>query len=167
MTAKLFQQRFLPMQPQLYRIALAILGVVVDAEDAVQETYLKVWQQADKIDGMESVEGFFVLTLRNVCLNMIRSLKGTVNLDTMNHEMEEDEEMQSLILKEDLMQLRKAISLLQPKARSMVTMFYISQMGSRQIAEIMGETDANVRSILSRARVQIREILLKHKEYKR
>ena len=166
MTAKLFQQRFLPMQPQLYRIALAILGVVADAEDAVQETYLRVWQQADKIDGMENVEGFFVLTLRNVCLNMIRSCKGTVNLDTMNHEMEEDEEMQSLILKEDLMQLRKAISLLQPKARSMVTMFYISQMGSRQIAEIMGETDANVRSILSRARAQIREILLKHKEYK-
>ena len=166
MTAKLFQQRFLPMQPQLYRIALAILGVVADAEDAVQETYLRVWQQADKIDGMENVEGFFVLTLRNVCLNMIRSRKGTVNLDTMNHEMEEDEEMQSLILKEDLMLLRKVISLLQPKARSMVTMFYISQMGSRQIAEIMGETDANVRSILSRARAQIREILLKHKEYK-
>lgn len=76
MTAKEFQLRFLPMQPRLYRLALAMLCVEADAEDAVEDTYLKVWQQADRIDDMENAEGFFVLTLRNVCLNMIRSRRG-------------------------------------------------------------------------------------------
>ena len=150
MTAKEFQLRFIPMQPDLYRQALAMLGVEADAEDAVQETYLKVWKQADRIADMENAEGFLVLTLRNVCLNIIRSRKGAVNLDLM----------QSLIENEDRMTLRRAISHLQPKARSMVTMFYFGRMSSQQIAEVTGETDANVRSLLSRARAQLREILV-------
>ena len=157
MTAKEFQLRFLPMQPRLYRLALAMLCVEADAEDAVQDTYLKVWQQADRIDDMENAEGFFVLTLRNVCLNMIRSRRGTANLDQTNNMMEEsDTEIQRLIEKEDLITLRKAISQLQPKARSMVS--------SHQIAEATGETDANVRSTLSRAREQLRDMLLKHQK---
>ena len=165
MTAKEFQLRFLPMQPRLYRLALGMLCVEADAEDAVQDTYLKVWQQADRIDDMENAEGFFVLTLRNVCLNIIRSRRGTANLDQMNNLMvENDTEMQRLIEKEDLITLRKAISQLQPKARSMVTMFYFSRMSSHQIAEATGETDANVRSTLSRAREQLRDMLLKHQK---
>lgn len=161
MTAKEFQLRFIPMQPDLYRQALAMLGVEADAEDAVQETYLKVWKQAERIADMENAEGFLVLTLRNVCLNIIRSRKGAVNLDLMKMDIEEnDAEMQSLIENEDRMTLRRAISHLQPKARSMVTMFYFGRMSSQQIAEVTGETDANVRSILSRARAQLREILV-------
>jgi DNA-directed RNA polymerase specialized sigma24 family protein len=42
----------------------------------------------------------------------------------------------------------------------MVTMFYFSQMSSLQIAETTGETDANVRSTLSRARATLRKLLL-------
>lgn len=161
MTAKQFQLHFLPMQPRLYRLALAMLCVEADAEDAVQETYLKVWQNADRIDDMKNAEGFFVLTLRNVCLNMIRSRRKMASLDPIDNMMEEsDTEIQRLIEKEDLKTLRKAISQLQPKARSMVTMFYFSRMSSHQIAEATGETDANVRSTLSRAREKLREMLL-------
>ena len=165
MTAKEFQLRFLPMQPSLYRQALAMLGVEADAEDAVQETYLKVWKQAGRIADMENAEGFLVLTLRNVCLNMIRSRKGMLNLNQHNIDIEEnDAEMQSLIESEDRMTLRRAIFQLQPKARSMVTMYYFSSMNSHQIAEATGETEANVRSILSRARAQLRKMLPKHQK---
>lgn len=165
MTSKEFQLRFLPMQPRLYRLALAMLGVEADAEDAVQETYLKVWRQADRMAEMENADGFLVLTLRNVCLNMIRSRRGTASLDSIDYRVEEnDAEMQSLIENEDLMLLRKAISRLQPKARSMVTMFYFSRMSSLQIAEVMGDTDTNVRSILSRARVQLRDMLVDYQK---
>jgi DNA-directed RNA polymerase specialized sigma24 family protein len=45
-----------------------------------------------------------------------------------------------------------------------VTMFYFSRMSSHQIAEATGETDANVRSTLSRAREQLRDMLFKHKK---
>ena len=77
---------------------------------------------------------------------------------------ETDTALQEVILSEDHQSLRRAIGQLQPKARSIVTMFYFSQMSSQQIAEVTGETDANVRSILSRARAQLRELLLDHQK---
>lgn len=161
MNAEQFQQRFLPLQQRLYRQALALLGNETDAEDAVQDTYLKLWQQADRVGQMEQAERFFVQTLRNVCLNKIRSRRSTAGIETLSNRADEDDtELRERLLNEDRLRLRKAISQLLPKARSMLTMFYFSQMSSQQIAEALGETDANVRSTLSRARAQLRTILL-------
>ena len=161
MNAEQFQHRFLPLRQILYRQALALLGNEMDAEDAVQETYLRLWRQAERVTGMEQAEGFFVQTLRNVCLNIIRSRRNVSGIETLDKCMEEDDsKLREQMLNEDRLRLRKAIAQLQPKARSMVTMFYFSQMSSQQIAEALGETDANVRSTLSRARMQLRTILL-------
>ena len=164
MTAEQFQRRFLPLQRSLYLLALALLGSETDAEDAVQETYLRLWRQADRVEAMQNAEGFFVRTLRNICLNLIRSRRHLSSLEPMAYLADDDDELREQVLSEDRLRLRQAIGQLQPKARSMVTMFYFSQMSSQQIADVLGETDANVRSTLSKARAQLRELLLSKKE---
>ena len=164
MTAEQFQRRFLPLQRSLYQQALALLGSETDAEDAMQETYLRLWRQADRMEAMQNAEGFFVQTLRNICLNLIRSRRRLSSLEPMAYLADDDDELREQVLSEDRLRLRQAIGQLQPKARSMVTMFYFSQMSSQQIADVLGETDANVRSTLSRARAQLRELLITKKE---
>lgn len=160
-----FLQRFLPLQQMLFREALALLGSKTDAEDAVQETYLRLWRQAGRVIAMEQAKGFFVKTLRNVCLNMIRSRRNTTSIEFIGNKTDDLEtEQHELLFTEDRLRLRRAIAQLPPKARSMVTMFYLSQMSSQQIAEILGETDANVRSTLSRARVMLKNILLNNEK---
>lgn len=160
-----FLQRFLPLQQMLFREALALLGSKTDAEDAVQETYLRLWRQAGRVIAMEQAKGFFVKTLRNVCLNMIRSRRNMTSIEFIGNKTDELEtEQHELLFIEDRLRLRRAIAQLPPKARSMVTMFYLSQMSSQQIAEILGETDANVRSTLSRARVMLKNILLNNEK---
>ena len=160
-----FLQRFLPLQQMLFSEALALLGSKTDAEDAVQETYLRLWRQAGRVIAMEQAKGFFVKTLRNVCLNMIRSRRNMTNIEFIGNKTDDLEtEQHELLFIEDRLRLRRAIAQLPPKARSMVTMFYLSQMSSQQIAEILGETDANVRSTLSRARVMLKNILLNNEK---
>ena len=160
-----FLQRFLPLQQMLFREALALLGSKTDAEDAVQETYLRLWRQAGRVIAMEQAKGFFVKTLRNVCLNMIRSRRNMTSIEFIGNKTDDLEtEQYELLFIEDRLRLRRAIAQLPPKARSMVTMFYLSQMSSQQIAEILGETDANVRSTLSRARVMLKNILLNNEK---
>jgi RNA polymerase sigma-70 factor (ECF subfamily) len=160
-----FLQRFLPLQQMLFREALALLGSKTDAEDAVQETYLRLWRQAGRVIAMEQAKGFFVKTLRNVCLNMIRSRRNMTSIEFIGNKTDDLEtEQHELLFIEDRLRLRRAIAQLPPKARSMVTMFYLSQMSSQQIAEILGETDANVRSTLSRARVMLKNILLNNEK---
>lgn len=160
-----FLQRFLPLQQMLFSEALALLGSKTDAEDAVQETYLRLWRQAGRVIAMEQAKGFFVKTLRNVCLNMIRSRRNMTSIEFIGSKTDDLEtEQHELLFIEDRLRLRRAIAQLPPKARSMVTMFYLSQMSSQQIAEILGETDANVRSTLSRARVMLKNILLNNEK---
>lgn len=160
-----FLQRFLPLQQMLFREALALLGSKTDAEDAVQETYLRLWRQAGRVIAMEQAKGFFVKTLRNVCLNMIRSRRNMTSIEFIGNKTDDLEtEQYELLFIEDRLRLRRAIAQLPPKARSMVTMSYLSQMSSQQIAEILGETDANVRSTLSRARVMLKNILLNNEK---
>ena len=160
-----FLQRFLPLQQMLFREALALLGSKTDAEDAVQETYLRLWRQVGRVIAMEQAKGFFVKTLRNVCLNMIRSRRNMTSIEFIGNKTDDLEtEQYELLFIEDRLRLRRAIAQLPPKARSMVTMSYLSQMSSQQIAEILGETDANVRSTLSRARVMLKNILLNNEK---
>lgn len=160
-----FLQRFLPLQQMLFSEALALLGSKTDAEDAVQETYLRLWRQAGRVIAMEQAKGFFVKTLRNVCLNMIRSRRNMTSIEFIGNKTDDLEtEQHELLFIEDRLRLRRAIAQLPPKARSMVTMFYLSQMSSQQVAEILGETDANVRSTLSRARVMLKNILLNNEK---
>ena len=158
MTAEQFQHRFLPLHRQLFQQALALLGSTAEAEDAVQETYLRVWQQADRVSRMERPEGFFVQTLRNICLNMIRGRRQTAGLESLADSEAEDWEPAA---SGDHQLLRQAIGQLPPKARSMVTMH--SQLTTQQIAELTGETNANVRSTLSRARALLRQLLTEKK----
>ena len=149
----------------VYRVCFAYMKNPADTEDAVQETYLRLWRQAGRVIAMEQAKGFFVKTLRNVCLNMIRSRRNMTSIEFIGNKTDDLEtEQHELLFIEDRLRLRRAIAQLPPKARSMVTMFYLSQMSSQQIAEILGETDANVRSTLSRARVMLKNILLNNEK---
>jgi RNA polymerase sigma-70 factor (ECF subfamily) len=165
MSPEILTESFKSMSDGLYRVAYYILESEADAEDAVQETYLRLWRQAGRVIAMEQAKGFFVKTLRNVCLNMIRSRRNMTSIEFIGNKTDDLEtEQHELLFIEDRLRLRRAIAQLPPKARSMVTMFYLSQMSSQQIAEILGETDANVRSTLSRARVMLKNILLNNEK---
>lgn len=160
MNAEQFHRRFLPLQRSLYQQALALLGSESDAEDAVQDTYLRLWRQGDRLERMQSAEGFFIQTLKNICLNIIRSRRHQANIEQLESIADHDDaEQRERLMTEERLRLRAAIGQLQPKARNMIVMFYFSQMSSQEIAEVLGETDANVRSTLSRARTQLRKLL--------
>ena len=49
MDASDFKQRFLPYHRRLYRVAFLQLGNAQDAEDMVQEAYLKLWQRRNEL----------------------------------------------------------------------------------------------------------------------
>ena len=49
MDASDFKQKFLPYHRKLYRSAFLVLGNAQDAEDMVQEAYLKLWQKRNEL----------------------------------------------------------------------------------------------------------------------
>ncbi len=156
MNPQAFQEKYLPLMPRLYRTAFAILGNAPDAEDAVQEVYLRLWEQADRVEKMEKPELFFMVTLRHLCITMLRQRHEDLTLEEVQDEMPPAEEPQSSRLHT---LLHGAVSALTPKARRIITLRHIGDYSIGHIAELTGETEVNIRAILSRTRRRLRNDL--------
>lgn len=82
MDAREFKQRFMPYYKLLYRVAYHLTGNVQDAEDLLQDLYLKLWQKRDSLPGLEidgqrerqgkSNEVYLVTTMRNLFVDQRR-----------------------------------------------------------------------------------------------
>ncbi|MDE6377502.1 MAG: RNA polymerase sigma factor, partial [Duncaniella sp.] len=66
MDADEFKRLFLPCHQQLYRVAYRLSGNEQDAQDLVQETFLKMWSSRDKLGAIDSPVAFGITTLKHV-----------------------------------------------------------------------------------------------------
>ena len=60
MNKETFKQTYLPLSASMYRTAYRILGNPEDAEDMVQEAYMKLWKQRDTLDGILDARAYAV-----------------------------------------------------------------------------------------------------------
>jgi RNA polymerase sigma-70 factor (ECF subfamily) len=65
---------FEPYRPRLLGLAYRMLGSIADAEDAVQETYLR-WHEADH-DNVSDPRGFLMTTTTRICLDLLKSARS-------------------------------------------------------------------------------------------
>ena len=67
MTIEEFKIEVFPIKNKLYRLALRLLGSQADAEDAVQEVFLKLWARREKLNEYRSIEAFAMVITKNLC----------------------------------------------------------------------------------------------------
>lgn len=135
---------------RLFRAALAILADRAEAEDAVQDTFLKYLEKRPEFDGPEHESAWLLRVLVNGCKNRLRSAwrRKTVPLDEA-FTMASVEERREL---EELMALPV-------KERLVIHLHYYEGYKTAEIARILGEAEGTVRSRMSRARARLRTLL--------
>ena len=62
----------MPLSERFYRAAYYMLESQQDAEDAVQELYLKLWRSRDSLSGLRNPVAYGLSLLKNICLDRIR-----------------------------------------------------------------------------------------------
>lgn len=72
MNAERFKAEVLPIRDKLFRTARRMLEDEADAEDALQEVFLKLWQMRENLDRYDSLEAFATTMTKNRCVDMIR-----------------------------------------------------------------------------------------------
>ena len=80
MTHREFKTRFLPCHEKMYRIAFRYLGNEYDAEDMVQNAYLKLWEKRDSLESIENNEAYALTIVKHLCLDKLR--QPTVQTDS-------------------------------------------------------------------------------------
>ncbi len=163
------QQEFLatvlPYKDKLYRLAKRLLVSSEEAEDAVQEVYLKLWKGKSSIKNYKNPEAFAVTMTKNYCLDRLKS-KQASNLKIVHSNYKNGENLQRKIETNDAVQLVfKIMESLPEKQRMVIQLRDVEQHNFDEMSEMLEISEATIRVILSRARKAIREQLIKQYNY--
>ncbi len=139
----------------VYGFALSILKNTHDAEDVMQETFVKVYTEADKYAPEGKPMAWILTITKNLCLQRLRHTRrfSTVEEDFERHESggaEQDDVLDGVVLME-------AMRILSDEERQIVILHAVSGAKHREIADIMGMPLATVLSKYHRAMKKLRK----------
>ena len=133
----------------LYKTANAILMNDEDAADALQETILTCWEKMGTLKENRFFKTWVTRILINACYTLVRRRKGITYMEEVP-EVPGDKEESDLEWKE-------ALNVLTEEYRLVVVLYYVQGFQTKEIARLLGISDAAVRTRLARARQQLRK----------
>ncbi len=133
----------------IFRISYCILCNSADAEDAVQETFLKYITKAPEFNDEEHRKAWLIKVSANISKNMLmfRLRRDTVNID----------DIESIGVDRDDSETFEMIMSLPSKHKIVLTLYYIEGYRCKEIAEIIGISEEAVRKRLQKGRELLRE----------
>ena len=142
----------------VYRVAMADLRQVEDAEDCYQEVFLRYVKQAEQIESEEHCKAWLLRVTVNCCHDMRRSPHFSRRAD-LTEELEatlgeEDPNITQFASDEALQQL---LSKLSPEESRCIHLFYFEQLSINEIAVLGDESKVAVRVRLHRARKKLKD----------
>ena len=157
-----FNRLMTQLRPKLYRFALAFVKRTDEAEDAVQEIGMKLWERHHELAALRSVEAYAMNAVKNRCLDYIRSSRNRMaELSEVTRETHEQTPDKSVEQADMIGFVRKMIERLPVQQQMVIRLRDIEGYESEEISEILEMSEGTVRTNLSRARQKIREELVK------
>lgn len=160
-----FVKLMLPVKDKIYRFAKRLLVSHDEAEDAVQEVFIKLWNQSDKLFHLDNPEAFAMTVTKNYCLDRLKSKQSShLQLVASHHSTHQQEERQ--IENRDFTGMVFELMLQLPeKQRMVIQLRDVEGYEYEEVARIMEMNETAVRVTLSRARKALRERLIKKENY--
>lgn len=156
-----FEKEVLPVSRKLYRFAFRFFSNKEEAEDAVQDVFIKLWNMRDKLSDYNNIHAFAMTVTRNLCLDRLRKksknlIENTRVVDTRTKEMTPQRRMESMELMKIVADM---IDDLPENYRRVIQMRDIEGCEYNEISEQLGINLNNIRVNLSRARKMLRDKL--------
>lgn len=140
-------------QDMVYRVALHSLGNPADAEDAVQETFLRLYTHPKSFEGEEHLRRWLIRVTVNLCKNTLKSAwrRRRVSLEQVGETPVFD--------RPEDRTLYDAVMSLPEKYRVVLDLHYYEELSTTQIAETLRVRQTTVTTRLSRARAMLKDKL--------
>ena len=170
-----------PYRRELLAHCYRMLGSVYDAEDLVQETYVRAWRSYDRFEGRSSMRTWLHRIATNACLNALESRSrrplpiglGTPSSDPADALIEQREvpwlePMPDSLVSDDpaavvtgresiRLAVVAAMQFLPPRQRAVLILRDVLQWPAAEVGEMLDMTTASVNSALQRARAQLQQ----------
>ncbi len=134
----------------IFRVSYCILGNRDDAEDALQETFLKYLTKAPEFESDEHKKAWLIKVSANISKNMLlfRMRRDAINID----------EVKNIGIRENDCELFEMIMNLPAKYKIVMTLHYIEGYKTREISEIIGISNDAVKKRLQKGREILKKI---------
>jgi RNA polymerase sigma-70 factor (ECF subfamily) len=158
-----FEEAVLPHLDAAYNLARWLTRNQQDAQDAVQEAYLRAFQFFDGFRGGDA-RAWLMKIVRNTCYTWLHSNRPLQDATEFDENIFPPDSRalnpEEVVLQDDRgTLLRKALEKLPPNFREVIVLRELEGMSYREIADITGMPAGTVMSSLSRARGRLREAL--------
>jgi RNA polymerase sigma factor (sigma-70 family) len=149
--------------PRLLGVAMRMLKRRMLAEEAVHDTFMRVWDQANRFDAsMGNGQSWLFTLLRNRALNILRGEARTdltAEFETMNLESD-DENPEEIVLKlSEAGALRRCLETLDASRRQAILLAYVNGLTHVELAERLGMPLGTIKSWMRRSLLSLRECL--------
>lgn len=138
----------------VYKVAVRNTQCIADAEDVFSDTFLAYYTKKPEFESEEHRKAWLLRVTINFARNTHRAQKKVSELDERLPSQEHSFEQVELSL-----DLSEAMRRMQPEYREVLCLFYLQELSTKEIAEVLGKNESTVRTQLMRAREQLRGIL--------
>lgn len=156
MTGSEFRNSFLVHADCFYRVAIYIMESREEAEDAVQELFIRLWKARENLSAVKNPRAYGITMVKNICLDRMRSLEYRGRGGFPDGMVSEDSPDNRLADRERLDEVKRAIGELPPREREVLVMKVFDGLTYEEISERTGLSNLSLRVLLSNARRRIR-----------
>ncbi len=154
---RIFEELYHRLGDRMKSIAWNHLGNAADAEDAVQDTFLKVHRAAATYTGEASFSTWVFRILVNTCYDVLRKRKRRIEEAPLDDEPETTQRTSMSVDDAKRITLRKLLDELSEQRRTVFTLFEIEGLSHAEIGEILGITEGNSKWILFSTKKELQE----------
>ena len=157
-----FKRIWIPLSSSFYNVALHFLEDEADAEDAVQDLYVRLWNSKDDLEKVLNPKAYGLTLIRNICIDRIRqkNIRRSEELteDRTGHITSPPEDIKASD-RESARRLLKAMQMLPQQQRTVMFCRFFKDMDIKDIARQTGLSNVNVRVMITRARSTLKKLL--------
>ena len=158
MTEQRFHSEYIALADTLYRVAFYMLESEAEAEDAVQELYLKLWEGRGQLDAVRQPKAYSIRMLKNLCLDRIRRVKHLTFVERLPETefgRAQDDEIDG---RHRLDKVLEAVKSLPERQRQVLLMRTVQGLSYEEISTATGMNYLTLRVLLSQARKRLKSI---------
>jgi RNA polymerase sigma factor (sigma-70 family) len=166
MTSEEFKIKVFPLKNKLFRFAKRMLDDTVEAEDMVQEVFIKLWNKRERLGEYRSIEALAMITIKNQCLDKLRAKKYNVeSIENLTREVEDVLNEDKRDVSDVVSKVHRIIQTLPEQQKMIIQLRDVEGYDFEEIAGILEMNENAIRVNLSRARKKIREIINQQEKY--
>ncbi len=153
-------------QKHVFAAAFSVCQNIADADDVVQDTFLKYHCSKKEFSSHEHMKAWLLRVAINKAKDHTRSFwkKNTVSIEELMTASADNEEI-SPARKDERIRILEDVMKLPTKYRIVIHLFYYDERSVAEIAKVLGLSESNVKTRLSRARNMLRNEILEVEAY--